>query len=163
MPATASEENPVTSPDLQPGQTWSHTFTDNGTLDYHCHPHPWMLARVIGEPSSGREPRNWTIAAMEPKGKEFEEWKWTPSNLTVMVGDTVTWVNDGSVMHKVTETTAEHAEHIGGVDDDHRDAVDNHGDDGHTDSHGGNAPAAPLWTMIVVMALVVAAFSRRRL
>ncbi len=37
----------VASPDLMPGQTFSHTFTKTGTFAYHCAVHPGMTATVI--------------------------------------------------------------------------------------------------------------------
>jgi plastocyanin len=35
------------SPFLAPGATFTHTFAQAGTLDYHCTPHPFMKARVV--------------------------------------------------------------------------------------------------------------------
>lgn len=32
---------------LNPGDTWSYTFTSPGTFSYHCSPHPWMKGTVI--------------------------------------------------------------------------------------------------------------------
>ncbi|HKX73796.1 MAG TPA: plastocyanin/azurin family copper-binding protein [Acidimicrobiia bacterium] len=32
---------------LQPGDTWSYTFTTAGEFEYYCLPHPWMRAKVI--------------------------------------------------------------------------------------------------------------------
>ena len=32
---------------LQTGDTFSQTFTDPGTFQYTCTPHPWMLATVV--------------------------------------------------------------------------------------------------------------------
>ncbi|HEU0016335.1 MAG TPA: cupredoxin family copper-binding protein [Longimicrobium sp.] len=32
---------------IQPGQSWSYTFTTAGTYDYHCTPHPFMKGVVI--------------------------------------------------------------------------------------------------------------------
>ena len=31
---------------IDPGATWSHTFTEPGDFEYFCTPHPWMRARV---------------------------------------------------------------------------------------------------------------------
>ena len=31
------------------GETYSHTFNEAGTFDYHCSPHPGMKARIIVE------------------------------------------------------------------------------------------------------------------
>jgi nitrite reductase (NO-forming) len=35
------------SGDVQPGRTFEHTFTDAGTFDYFCKPHPWMIGQVV--------------------------------------------------------------------------------------------------------------------
>lgn len=35
------------SPDLNPGQRFSHTFAAAGPFPYHCTPHPYMLAKVV--------------------------------------------------------------------------------------------------------------------
>lgn len=32
---------------LNPGESWSYTFTREGEFDYQCTPHPWMRARVV--------------------------------------------------------------------------------------------------------------------
>jgi plastocyanin len=32
---------------LNPGQSWSYTFTNPGTYEYHCSIHPWMTGTVI--------------------------------------------------------------------------------------------------------------------
>jgi amicyanin len=29
------------------GQQFSHTFTEPGTYDYFCQPHPWMVGRIV--------------------------------------------------------------------------------------------------------------------
>jgi plastocyanin len=32
---------------LPQGQQFSHTFTEPGTYDYFCQPHPWMVGRIV--------------------------------------------------------------------------------------------------------------------
>jgi plastocyanin len=32
---------------IEPGQTWSHTFTQSGEYSFHCTPHPFMKAIVV--------------------------------------------------------------------------------------------------------------------
>jgi amicyanin len=34
---------------LSQGETYSHTFNEVGTFDYHCTPHPFMKAKIIVE------------------------------------------------------------------------------------------------------------------
>ena len=45
---------------IQPGESWSFTFTTPGTYDYYCIPHPYMRARITvlppgGSPSQGSQ------------------------------------------------------------------------------------------------------------
>lgn len=137
VPTSASEDEPVVSPDLQPGQSYSVTFNETRLLDYHCHPHPWMLAQIEVRESSGRASKNWTVGATEPAGQDFDAWNWNPPKLVIEVGDTVTWTNNGTVMHKVQETTAEHRSHVGTVGEGHADAEE-HPAGGHSDEHASS-------------------------
>ncbi len=53
----ASENNVATADGLfdsgflDPGATWSYTFTEEGVFDYHCTPHPWMIGKVTVTPA----------------------------------------------------------------------------------------------------------------
>jgi plastocyanin len=156
--ASASEDEPVVSPNMEPGDSYSKTFNMTGLLDYHCHPHPWMLAQIEVTESSGRAPMNWTVAATEPEGQEFEHWAWNPSTLIIEVGDTVTWINNGTVMHKVQETTAEHKDHVGTVDGDHLGpgghAADAHADDDSA-AHAHGAEEIPWYGIPILFSAVV--------
>lgn len=100
----------LSSPDLLANESWSHTFTEPGLFEYHCHPHPWMQASIEILASEGGPARNHTITVVEPS--DFEKWAFSVDKLTIFAGDTVTWNNTGQRMHTVSETTAEHAEHI---------------------------------------------------
>jgi len=46
---TTADAGAWSSPLLQRGQTFTHTFDEAGTFDYHCVPHPFMVARVVVE------------------------------------------------------------------------------------------------------------------
>lgn len=35
------------SGEVQPGETFQHTFDKAGTFDYFCTPHPWMMGQVV--------------------------------------------------------------------------------------------------------------------
>ncbi len=39
--------NTLDGPLLAKGETWSYTFEEAGTFDYHCSPHPYMKGSVI--------------------------------------------------------------------------------------------------------------------
>lgn len=118
--AETEEVEGVTSPELMPGESWSYIVTDEGTFDYHCHPHPWMLAALNVLPADG-DPRTHIINVTEPEGKDFEDWTFAPAMMDVRVGDTVTWVNQGTVMHRVTQTVGEHIAHVGTAGEAHDD------------------------------------------
>lgn len=127
----------VSGPEMLPGESWSFNLTDEGTFDYHCHPHPWMLAALNVLPSDGNAPRTHIINITEPEGADFEDWTFAPKAMDVRVGDTITWVNVGTVMHRVTQTVGEHIAHVGtlaGSDDGH--------DDGDVHTEGSSAQVA---------------------
>lgn len=42
-----AEDETYDSGALEPGASWSHTFTEVGTYAYHCTPHPFMKAVVL--------------------------------------------------------------------------------------------------------------------
>ena len=47
-PHTTTSDNAVwDSPQLSPGNRFSHTFPAGGTFPYHCTPHPFMIAKVV--------------------------------------------------------------------------------------------------------------------
>lgn len=148
-PEAAADIVGATSPELMPGESWSYNITTEGTFDYHCHPHPWMLAALNVLPSNGSAPRTHVINVTEPEGKEFEDWTFSPKLMDVRVGDTITWVNTGTVMHRVTQTVGEHIAHVGtlaGSEDGHDDG------DVHTDeatSDVADARANGLWWLVV--------------
>ena len=47
-PHTTTSDNAVwDSPELSPGNRFSHTFPAGGTFPYHCTPHPFMTGKVV--------------------------------------------------------------------------------------------------------------------
>ncbi len=47
-PHTTTSDNAVwDSPELSPGDRFSHKFAAQGAFPYHCTPHPFMTAKVI--------------------------------------------------------------------------------------------------------------------
>jgi plastocyanin len=44
---TTSDSSVWNSPDLSPGDRFSHTFPTTGGFPYHCTPHPFMLGKVV--------------------------------------------------------------------------------------------------------------------
>lgn len=49
-PHTTTSDSPAwDSPELGPGNRFSHTFPAAGTFPYHCTPHSFMLGKVVVE------------------------------------------------------------------------------------------------------------------
>ncbi len=44
---TSDSGNELDSSPLNRGASYSHTFTETGTFDYHCKPHPYMKGTII--------------------------------------------------------------------------------------------------------------------
>jgi plastocyanin len=42
-----ADDNSFTSPALGSGQTYTHTFTSAGTVDYHCSIHTFMTGTIV--------------------------------------------------------------------------------------------------------------------
>jgi plastocyanin len=49
-PHTTTSDGAVwDSPEINPGQRFSHTFPAPGSFPFHCTPHPFMLGKVVVE------------------------------------------------------------------------------------------------------------------
>ncbi|MGB0652121.1 MAG: cupredoxin domain-containing protein [Thermoplasmatota archaeon] len=155
----AHGEDALAGPQQQPGEDWSHIFTEPGTFEYHCHPHPWMQATIIIEEApEGYEPQEVVIEIEEPE--DYQQWSFTPEQLTVRVGDTVTWRNTGAIMHKVAETGGEHADHIASMGGG---SAGSQAGDGHDHVHDDGSQGNALFWIIVALAfgLIIAAIVRK--
>jgi len=89
--------SPLSSPSIQPAESWSFTFTENGTYEYHCAPHPFMTAVIIvgsGQGGGGGTPidlpHQWRDAATSPPASGWHEW-----NLTLRAKEVYLPVADG--------------------------------------------------------------------
>lgn len=47
VPHTVTKDGMFDSGMLAQGDSWSYTFTEPGTYEYYCIPHPWMKGKVI--------------------------------------------------------------------------------------------------------------------
>lgn len=79
---------------MNPGDVFSHIFTEAGTFDYVCRLHP-MLGTVRVNPV-GPATANVTIVDAPTAG-------FTPDDVTVGVGGTVTWIHGGTTPHTVSD------------------------------------------------------------
>ncbi|MBT8172873.1 MAG: amicyanin, partial [Nitrosopumilus sp.] len=111
------------------GSTFEFTFDESGTFDYFCMVHPWMTGNVIvneiaetavieepepepmAEPEPMVEPETMAIVSLPPgsaiPGCEETNECYLPYEITVSVGQTVTWSNDDSAAHTVTSGTVD--------------------------------------------------------
>jgi len=105
------------------GNTFEFTFNNSGTFDYFCMVHPWMTGEVIVneikemvvvsepivvvEPEPEAEILLMTLTVSIPEGvgvpgcEETNEC-YSPYEVSVAVGATVTWSNDDAAVHTVT-------------------------------------------------------------
>jgi plastocyanin len=82
---------------LQRNETFNHTFDDAGVFAYRCtlHSNPDFLTGMVG---------NVTVRAPIPAADHYVEMKnaqFTPAQLQVEPGDTVTWINNDTFGHDV--------------------------------------------------------------
>lgn len=74
-------------------EPFTMTFNVTGTYDYHCHPHPWMKARLVVDPNS---------ANTTPVEIAIRDFAYAPGDLVVGPGTRVTFVNEDPIPHTVT-------------------------------------------------------------
>ena len=79
---------------LNPGDVFTHTFTEPGTFDYVCRLHP-MLGTVRVNPVG---PANAAVAIVDAPTAGFQ-----PDDVTIGVGGTVTWTHGGTSPHTVSD------------------------------------------------------------
>ena len=88
------------------GNSFSHTFNNAGTFDYFCMVHPWMTGQVtVNAPKPPPVPAGTDVIATLGSGVpgcETSNSCYTPYQLEVDVGDTVTWYNADTAAHTVT-------------------------------------------------------------
>ncbi|MFB5606513.1 MAG: plastocyanin/azurin family copper-binding protein [Candidatus Nitrosomaritimum yanchengensis] len=135
---TVTSGTPADGPDglfdsgmIMAGGTFEFTFTKEGTFDYYCIVHPWMIGEVIVgeegnmvvEPEPEPEPAPDTpISSAVPRppmthtvetgigsgvpGCEETNECYLPSSLEILVRDNVVWDNVDSASHTVTAGTS---------------------------------------------------------
>lgn len=119
VPAAQAEEIPD-SGDIDPGETYAYTFQElEEGLYYHCHPHPqmWAMVHVLENRTEGTTTHHVEIYEVA----DFDEWGYAPQHLSIEVGDTVVWHNNGTLRHTVSPGNP-------------------NGDDGHPHDHGDAHP-----------------------
>ena len=79
---------------MNAGTTFTHTFTTAGTFDYVCKLHP-MLGTVRVNPAPVG---NQSVAIVDSPTPRF-----VPDDVTIGIGDSVTWTNAGAMPHTVSD------------------------------------------------------------
>ncbi|MGD9890037.1 MAG: plastocyanin/azurin family copper-binding protein [Geminicoccaceae bacterium] len=67
---------------------------------------PWLglVVALAATTSAQAQPQTAQVAIIEPAFQPPSAWTYDPAELTVKVGTTVTWTNQGAVLHTVTVT-----------------------------------------------------------
>ena len=92
--ASAHGEGGFESPLLAPGESSSMTFDEPGRVSYECEIHPFMQGMIDVELGTAG-------AAQAIAIQDGQEWRFAPADITVTVGDTVTWTNQGEETHQI--------------------------------------------------------------
>lgn len=98
---------------LQPGETFTATFTEPATFAYLCAIHPEMTATITitgddadpaepAEDSAEDETDDVAPAGEEGTAVEIRNFTFTPDPVAIDVGDTITWTNQDGVRHTAT-------------------------------------------------------------
>lgn len=77
---------------IAPGDSYSYTFDNTGSVNYICTIHPQMTGSVTIEDDASTEDVTVTI----------KDFSFNPDNITIGPGTTVTWVNEDDVPHTAT-------------------------------------------------------------
>lgn len=92
---------------LNRGQTYRRTFDQPGTYEYFCTLHPDMVARIVVPDASGNAPPPVAPPPPPPVTSTGDisifDNGYNPATLTVPVGTTISWVNNGVAPHTVTD------------------------------------------------------------
>ncbi len=86
---------------FEKNKTYAFTFAEEGVFGYHCHPHPWMRGNItVLAADHHAEPKTHHVRVLD--GATNADYRYEPENLTISVGDTVHWMNEGSMAHTVS-------------------------------------------------------------
>lgn len=100
---------------LMSGDTYSRTFTSEGTFSYLCTIHPEMTATIVvsdgtgsappppPEPDPAPPPPSDGTSSPPTGAIQIVDNAFTPISKTVQVGSLVTWANTGALPHTVTD------------------------------------------------------------
>ncbi len=150
---------------IEPGDRFSTTFGTVGEFPYHCHMHPGKTGTItVHAPDEDHEPEDHTVHIVEPTPAQ-ETWFVEPAELEIQAGDTVTWVNQGDEPHNVHLDEGDDGPHAGEGDSMEVDSDDTGREDedqGMADDDTGeeDAPGAPLFGLLVAVAVLL--WARRK-
>jgi plastocyanin len=93
---------------LNTGDSYSKRFDEPGTFEYFCTLHPDMIGSIVVTGADGTAPLPVTDPALiepieSPPGDiNMLDFVFDPVTMTVPVGGSVTWVNQGAALHTAT-------------------------------------------------------------
>jgi plastocyanin len=88
---------------MAPGTRWSRRFDAPGTFAYRCTQHSGAAGQIVvtGEAIAAR-PLEVETTITEGNPDDPKSWGFTPVDLVVQTGTTITWRNNGRNMHTVS-------------------------------------------------------------
>lgn len=101
-----ADDGSFASNEIAPGTRFSHRFLLPGTFPYRCAlGHPLMTGTIVvtGEPI--HEPSAYEVGIREGSPGDPDSWGFSPNDIRIIEGDTITWRNEGSTAHTVTSDT----------------------------------------------------------
>jgi len=78
---------------LNPGSVFTYRFTVLGTYPYFCKIHTFMRGNVT------------VVGSTPPSSVSIVDFAFNPQNITVKMGTTVKWTNNGASIHTVNTLT----------------------------------------------------------
>jgi plastocyanin len=107
-----ADDGAFNSGTISEGGSWKRTFKEPGTFSYLCAIHPEMTGKVVVKGSttaSTPKPKATPTPTPTPTPKEatgvdaqIVDFSFSPGELSIPVGSTVTWRNAGQAPHTVT-------------------------------------------------------------
>lgn len=96
-----ADDGSFNSGNLNPGQSWTHTFSTPGTFSFHCEYHAWMKGSIVVR-QSAQAPV--TVRIPQGSGTPSGAPGYSPDRIVLVIGvnSTVVFVNDDTVPHTVT-------------------------------------------------------------
>lgn len=122
---------------LDPGDIYQFTVRGMEPIAYYCSIHPWMRGNVTVDHSA---PEAAHVQILD--GDTQETYRYSPENVTINMGGTITWENHGQLKHNVIRVpSSEHGAQMEGGEHGGMEMHEAGGQAAEGGGHGGGATA----------------------